>query len=273
MAQLGNCQFKPTTGAGAARALAAAAVGEGFETIIAAGGDGTLNEVLNGMGDVPDGFERTRLAVMPLGTTNVFALETGIPSNPEAAWEIIQKGNELRIDLPEIAFQTRDGLKTRYFLQMAGAGLDARAVELVNWRLKKRIGPLAYVWAGLNALTRPQGAIQLSSETKSISGELAVVSNGKFYGGKFTFCPEAKYTDGLLDICVFPKVSLGRLPIYSFAALTDRLAKHNLTVNFQAQTIRFNSAVRIPIQLDGEAVGHLPATIRVHPRTLRMVVP
>ena len=78
LAQLGNCQFKPTTGAGAARALAAAAVGEGFETIIAAGGDGTLNEVLNGMGDVPGGFERTRLAVIPLGTTNVFALESEI---------------------------------------------------------------------------------------------------------------------------------------------------------------------------------------------------
>jgi glycine C-acetyltransferase/8-amino-7-oxononanoate synthase len=139
--------------------------------------------------------------------------------------------------------------------------------------IKKRIGPLAYIWAGLKALTRPQAAIHLSSESKSISGELAVVSNGKFYGGKFTFCPEAKYTDGLLDVCVFPKVSLGRLPIYSFAALTDRLAKHNLTVNFQAQTIRISSAVRVPIQLDGEAVGHLPATIRVHPRTLRMVVP
>src|SRR5688572_33036227 len=135
LAQLGNCQFKPTTGTGAARTLAAEAVRNGIETIVAAGGDGTLNEVLNGIGDVPGGFEKTRLAVMPLGTINVFALETGIPPAPEAAWAIIENGNEVLIDVAESTFQTRDGPQTRYFVQMAGAGLDARAIELVDWRL------------------------------------------------------------------------------------------------------------------------------------------
>jgi YegS/Rv2252/BmrU family lipid kinase len=273
LAGLGDCQFLQTTGAGMARTLAAQAVGDGLETIIAAGGDGTLNEVLNGIGDVPGGFEKTRLAVMPLGTANVFALETGIPSSPEAAWALIEQGKELLIDLPEITFPARDGLKTHYFLQMAGAGLDARAVELVDRRLKQWIGPLAYVWAGLKALMQAQGVIQVSSDTKSSSGELVIVSNGKYYGGKFTFCPEAQNTDGLLDVCVFPNVSLGRLPIYSFAALTDRLAKQNLTVNFQAERIHLDSEVRVPIQVDGDAAGYLPASIRLERRKLRIIVP
>ncbi len=273
LTQLRDCQFLTTTGAGAARTLAAQAARQGFETIIAAGGDGTLNEVLNGIGDVPGSFEKTRLAVIPLGTVNVFALEAGIPSDPEIAWELIEQGKEILIDLPEITFQARDGVKSRYFLQMAGAGLDARAVELVDWGLKKRVGSLAYVWAGLKALMRSQSAIQVSTKTKSTSGELVIISNGKFYGGQFTFCPDAKYTDGLLDVCAFPKVSWHRLPLYSFAALTDRLAKQNFTVNFQAESIQLSSAVRVPIQLDGEAVGYLPAVLRLHSRKLRMIVP
>jgi diacylglycerol kinase (ATP) len=271
--QLGNCKLKPTTGPGAARSLAAEAVREGIETIIAAGGDGTLNEVLNGIGDVPGGFEKARLAVMPLGTVNVFALETRIPAAPEAAWKVIEQGKEIRIDLPEITLQTKGELKSRFFIQMAGAGLDARAVELVDSRLKRMIGPLAYVWAALKALTRAQGIIQVASPTKSISGELVIISNGRFYGGKFAFCPSAEYADGRLDVCVFPKMNWSRLPMYSFAALTDRLAKQNLTVNFQAETIRLRSAARVPIQIDGEAVGELPATIQLHPRKLRIVIP
>jgi YegS/Rv2252/BmrU family lipid kinase len=270
---LGNCKLKPTTGPGAARFLAAEAVREGIETIIAAGGDGTLNEVLNGIGDVPGGFEKARLAVMPLGTVNVFASETRIPPAPEAAWKVVEQGKERSIDLPEITFQANGEWKSRFFIQMAGAGLDALAVELVDSRLKQRIGRLAYVWAGLKALTRPQGVIQVASQTKSISGELVIICNGKFYGGKFAFCPRAEYADGRLDVCVFPKMSWSRLPMHSFAALTDRLAKQNLTVNFQAETLRLSSDVRVPIQIDGEAVGELPATIQLHPRKLRIVIP
>src|SRR5207253_6625397 len=90
--------LKKTTCAGDARRLAAEAVREGFETIVAAGGDGTLNEVLNGIGDAPNGFEQARLGVLPLGTVNVFARELGIPIKLESAWETICRGHESRID-------------------------------------------------------------------------------------------------------------------------------------------------------------------------------
>src|ERR1035441_8864986 len=140
--------LKHTAAVGDARRLAAEAVSEGFDSIVAAGGDGTLNEVVNGMGDVPDGFERARLGVLPLGTVNVFARELAIPTKLETAWAAIRQGRETRIDLPRADYHADGTPGRRYFAQMAGAGLDARAVEQVQWQLKKRIGQLAYVVAG-----------------------------------------------------------------------------------------------------------------------------
>src|SRR5882672_11188293 len=118
--------LKLTAAAGDARQLAAEAVREGFEIIVAAGGDGTLNEVLNGMGDAPEGFQRARLGVLPLGTVNVFAQELGIPAKLEAAWQTIQRGKETLIDLPCVEYGENAKKERRYFAQLAGAGLDAR---------------------------------------------------------------------------------------------------------------------------------------------------
>src|SRR6266480_3090309 len=95
-----QCTLKPTTAVGSGQTLAAEAVREGFESVVAAGGDGTVNEVLNGIGDEPDGYTRVRLGVLPLGTVNVFAKELGMPTNFAAAWAILQRGVETSIDLP-----------------------------------------------------------------------------------------------------------------------------------------------------------------------------
>src|SRR5580658_8599780 len=107
-----DCAFKPTPKAGAARGLAVEAVNDGFDTIVAAGGDGTVNEVLNGIVDAPDGLKRARLAVLPLGTVNVFARELKIPARLGAAWNIIRQGREMLIDLPHAEFQ-QNGQRVR----------------------------------------------------------------------------------------------------------------------------------------------------------------
>ena len=96
--------LKPTYAAGAGRPLAAEAVREGFEVVVAAGGDGTVNEVINGIAEVEGGLARTRVGVLPLGTVNVFAKELGLPTAFDPAWRIIQSGGETRIDLPEAEF-------------------------------------------------------------------------------------------------------------------------------------------------------------------------
>src|SRR5437588_3253684 len=110
-----HCTLKPTYAAGAGRALAAEAVREGFALIVAAGGDGTLNEVLNGIGDEPDGFARACLGVLPLGTVNVFARELGLPTKLELAWAAIRQGRERRIDLPSVEHGPDGARQRRYF--------------------------------------------------------------------------------------------------------------------------------------------------------------
>src|SRR5450432_1860785 len=116
-----NCALKGTAAPGDARRLAAEAVAEGFELIAAAGGDGTLNEVLNGIGDAPDGFARVRLGVLPLGTVNVFARELKIPRRLERAWEVLSRGREIKIDLPRVEFSKNGIRRKMYFAQLAGA--------------------------------------------------------------------------------------------------------------------------------------------------------
>src|SRR5881396_4090194 len=186
-----ECALKPTTAPGGGRALAAEAVREGFEVIVAAGGDGTLNEVLNGIGDEPEGFARTRLGVLPLGTVNVFAQELTLPAKLEPAWETIQRGCETRIDLPCVEYQANGVGARRYFAQMAGAGLDARAIELVKWQMKKAIGPLAYVLAGLHAVLGAPSKITAVAPGHSALGELVMIGNGRLYGGQFKLFPKA----------------------------------------------------------------------------------
>jgi len=139
-----DCALKPTAAAGMGRALAAEAVREAYDTIVAAGGDGTVNEVLNGIGDAPDGLMRARLAVLPLGTANVFAREIRMPIHLGRAWQVIRSPHEIAIDLAEAEFAAQGMRQRRLFVQLAGAGVDARAVELVDWRLKKWTGFFSY---------------------------------------------------------------------------------------------------------------------------------
>ena len=202
-----QCAIKLTARAGDARRLAAEAVVEGFEIIAAAGGDGTLNEVLNGIADVTDGCERSRLGVLPLGTVNVFARELSIPLNLDKAWAAIRVGREIRIDLPSVEFSNGGRKERRYFAQLAGAGLDARAIELVHWDLKKKIGPLAYVVAGLQALRARGSPITVSGGGHTTTAELVLIGNGRLYGGHFELFPEAELADGVLEVCAFPRVN------------------------------------------------------------------
>src|SRR5690349_16754516 len=119
-----ECALKMTAAPGDARKLASEAIAEGFEIVVAGGGDGTVNEVLNGIGDAPDGFERARLGVLPLGTVNVFARELGIPSQLEPAWQTIRAARETRIDLPRVEYVEHGRAARRSFAQPAGAGPD-----------------------------------------------------------------------------------------------------------------------------------------------------
>ncbi len=265
----GPIRLLPTRGPGDAGILAAQAAAEGIGTVVAAGGDGTVNEVANGLasaGRFPIG---PRLGVIPLGTVNVFAKELGLPSDLGAAWECIRAGRTTRIDL---AVAQHSG-GSRWFVQMAGAGLDSQAIARVDWALKKRVGPLAYVWAGFRALHGPLPRIDVTGGPGPVSGELALLGNGRFYGGRFPVFPAACLSDGKLDLALLEHANVLSLARAAVAVAAGRLLhlsgiRHQCAANF-----RFEAAGRAPFQVEGDNVGHLPVEFRVQPGAIDVLVP
>jgi diacylglycerol kinase (ATP) len=267
------CVLKPTVAAGSAETLAAEAVDEGCETIVAAGGDGTVNEVVNGIGSRPGNFERVRLAVLPIGSANVFANELGLPRRVGAAWELILRGKETRVDLlrAEFANLATGGLRRRYAVQLAGAGFDAEALSLVDWKWKRRHAFAAYTMAALKAMAGPKCSIVASTGTEQACGQFVVLGNGRFYGGSIVFFPRARLDDGLLHVAVFPRVNWLVLARYGLGLFSSRLIHRGKESFFQGREVTLSSRDGAKLELDGDIVGTLPATVTVLPRQLRVI--
>ncbi len=242
----------PTQSAGDATQLAARAVREGYSVVVAAGGDGTINEVVNGLGQAD-----VALGVLPTGTVNVFARELGLPLDVEAAWSVVERGNTRQIDLGSAAANGT----SRYFVQLAGAGFDARAVAQASWELKKKIGPLSYVWAGLSALNErpPLPAV--------------FVGNGRLYGGEFVLFPAAQLDDGKLDVCVFENRGVWTMLRHAWAVWRGKHTQRAGVRYFQTASFTPDLDRVFPVELDGELAGQTPVTFSVIPRALRVIVP
>jgi YegS/Rv2252/BmrU family lipid kinase len=268
----GQAALKATAAPGDARRLAAEAIRDGFDTIAAAGGDGTVNEVLNGLGDA-NAFSNVRFGVLPLGTVNVFARELKIPLKIEHAWEVLRRKREIQLDLPQVEFSQNGSAKKMYFIQLAGAGLDARAIELVSWSQKKKIGPLAYVTAGFKAMREPKPMIKAGengSPDKAFQGELVMIGNGKLYGG-FNIFPQADMNDGLLDVCIVPRTDFGTLLDCAPNFLLRQRLPEKVVKRFRAASFELSGEATAAFQLDGEGIGHLPAKFSIAPDKLRVV--
>lgn len=265
-----SCELRPTTQAGGGIALAKAAVEHGFETIVAAGGDGTINEVINGIVQA-DGLAKARLAVLPWGSVNVFAKELGLPTRFERAWEIITNDSERAVDLGWIEMGVAK--ERRCFVQLAGAGLDGRAVEMVQWEKKKRYGDLAYVLAGWQALGEELPIIKVQVKGQELHGQLVLVGNGRFYGGRYAFFPDAQLDDGVLDVVVVEEIRRTRILKYGWAVLTDRVTDMKGVHYLQAKELELTADNRVPVEMEGDAVGKLPAKVSIQPKALRVLVP
>jgi diacylglycerol kinase (ATP) len=268
-----SCVLTPTTCAGDGRRLAAEAVRDGADVVVAAGGDGTMNEVLNGIADVPGGFDRSRLGVLPLGTANVFARELRLPLRWDQAWRAIQKGHEDLVDLVRVSFVAEGQTQCRYFVQLAGAGLDARATESVDWQWKKRVSYFAYISAGLRALFEKQVPITVETDGRTLTGELVLMGNGRFYGGPFALFPSASLIDERLDVRVFPKANVRLALACLFGICTGRVGHVGGSLDFTTTRLRLSAPSRVPLQIDGECVGELPAEFELEPRRLRVLTP
>jgi diacylglycerol kinase (ATP) len=258
----GGASMRLTSEAGDARDIAAEAVREGFEVIIAAGGDGTLNEVVNGIGG-----STARLGILPVGTMNVFATELGIPQgNLERAWSIIEQGNVVEVDLP----QAND----THFIQLAGVGLDAEVVRKTTADSKKALGPLSYLLTLVQVAAHKPSRVMLEAEGGRISeGSFALIGNGRLYGGPFPVFQRASLFDGLLDVLVFQNQSHWDVVRYFQAIAFGTHPQLPDVEYFQTSTLRVTSSGDVPVELDGEVAGMLPCLFSVSSQKLRVLAP
>jgi len=252
-----NVTLAPTQGPGDATKLAAA--DQTHDLIVAAGGDGTINEVVNGI-------TGKTLGILPFGTVNVFAKELGIPAGLNAAWHVLETGRIRTVDLGCAEFAGQ----TRLFVQLAGVGFDARAVRATTWSLKVKLGPLSYVVAGVSILRQTHAPIEVAP---GIAGAAVLIGNGRYYGGKVRLFPWARLDDGLLDVCVFEKFRGRDLIRYLpkiLCATHHRMAGVHY---FQTAEFTCRSAGTTPLQLDGEDAGDGPIKFSVKPGALQVLVP
>ena len=263
-----NAVVELTTGPGDARRLAREAVAAGFRTVVAGGGDGTVNEVVNGLAETGD--PEVTLGLMPLGTMNVFAAELGIPGNRLArAWEIIAAGHSRQVDLARA--------NGRAFVQMAGIGFDAQAVSEVGWEMKKNFGPLSYLISAAKVAARQLPRVVVTAADGRVSeGCLALVGNGRFYGGPFAVFKEARLDDGQLDVIVCRSVThldlLRYLPNVLFGThLNMDGVEFFHTPSLSVRPV--NEGERIPYELDGEIAGSAPVSFSLRPGALRVLTP
>jgi YegS/Rv2252/BmrU family lipid kinase len=265
--------LKPTFAAGAATILAREAVEEGFQVIVAAGGDGTVNEVLNGIAEARDGLERACLAVLPLGTMNVFSRELGQSLDVRKVWDRLRTvGVERRVDLPVAEYQTPDGPVRRHYAQMAGAGVDARAVRAVDWEEKKRLRAIAYFNAGLRTLRTKRPPVRVQADERSWDVEQVLIGNGRYYGGSVPVFWRAALDDGIFDLVLLRKTGWLNLAHYGWQMLWRTKRPSGGLDYAQASEVTLTGEPDEPLELDGELVGTLPAKLTLQPNALRVLV-
>ena len=255
---------RATGGPGDAAALAAQAVEEGFRTVVAAGGDGTINEVVNGLAG-----SNATLGLLPMGTMNVFASELGVPGNNlRRGWEIIRAGHCRTVDLARA--------NRHHFVQLAGVGFDAQAVAGVDWQAKKNFGPLSYIISAAKVASRPPPVLTIESEEgPPREGSFVLVGNGRYYGGPVAVFKQAVIDDGKLDVLVFK--NLGYLDIIRYIQnvfMGTHLALRDVEY-FQTRhmTVRSGTDEDVPFEADGELIGYAPVTFQVGQQHLLVLAP
>ena len=269
-----EADLRPTSGPGAARSLARQAVAEGYSQVVAAGGDGTVYEVLNGIAEAADGFTRAALGIIPLGTANVLAHELGLPFDPHQAWNVIRSGHLRSIDCGEADFRDDSGApRQARFAVVAGAGLDARAVQLVDWSLKKRAGKLAYIAAALRALVQYRDHLQCTLDGRPFRGRVVLAGNGRLYAGELAVFPDGALDSGRLHVRGVPSVTPGILLACLQAYTTGRWPLEGRLPAAAVSELQLEADRPVPLQLDGEFVGWLPAALRIQPGALRVLAP
>jgi diacylglycerol kinase (ATP) len=275
--------------------LARHAVNRGANVVIAAGGDGTVNEVANGLVNTD-----AALGVLPVGTTNSWALQMGIPAlNPRVpgiqavkmiaaleermarplpanyyrkvlldAARVLVEGHTVAVDMGE--------LSGRYFLMWAGIGFDAASARSVSLKEKRALGSWAYVVTAIGATYRYSSTdvwLNLDGNVMKVNTSLIVVSNIQLYGGIVEIGAKACVNDGKLDVCIFKGGGFFTFAQHAMKVLTHRHLQDPKVEYYQCREIVVESVHSLPVHVDGEPFARTPVTIHTVPLSLQAIVP
>jgi lipid kinase YegS len=257
-------EIQVTSEKGDARRFAARA-GK-LDLVIAAGGDGTLNEVVYGLMDLSTAA-RPALGVVPIGTANDFATGCGIPHDPEQALALCMEGNEVAIDVGKA--------NEHWFLNAASIGFGAEITATTPPELKRLLGPAAYTVMGAilaTNLRHYQGRLTLPDREITGSGPVAIVGNGRQTGGGVQVAPRARIDDGLLDVLIVRDIPATAL--LTAARELQELSPDGEYISYwQTPWAEVYTEQAIPVNLDGEPVRFSSVRYEAVPRAIRMIVP
>jgi diacylglycerol kinase (ATP) len=240
------------------------------DVIAVAGGDGTLNEVVNGLAKVA---RRTRIGIIPLGTGNDFARTLGLPNSIEENIDIVKSAEKtVPVDLVRVTSKRR----TRYFVNVSAGGFSGMVDKKITRRVKRAWGPLAYLRGAAAALPNLHAyrtRIQLDDD-KEFAAELynVVIANGRFVAHGLPIAPKADPGDGLLDLVLIPKLPGPELALLAGAIVLGKHLSNNETVHRRAKKIAVRSNPAMWFNVDGELIGNAPAVFQIMPHKLNFIV-
>jgi diacylglycerol kinase (ATP) len=269
-----QADLEETRGPGDATEIARRAMTQGRQLVIACGGDGTVNEVVNGLAGEQNGH-RVPMALLPAGTANILAKEIGLPWDIPAAAQKLVEGTVREVALG-LATPLKEPSKRRYFLSVAGAGPDGMIVYSIDLDLKARVGILAYWWQGAREVFRykyPHFRVVTGNEKLDVS--LVVVGRTKHYGGPFQITTEADlYSDEFELMGLTTKSGLKYLS-YLPTLWMGKLRGTDGVHFWKASSIVCEPLDQNPVyaQVDGEPLARLPVEFKIVPRALKLLVP
>ena len=277
--RLGSFKFFLTTAPGEATQWAKLAVSEGAQSVVCVGGDGTLNEVINGlMNEEGHRNPEIQLGFIPNGTGCDFRKTLCIPTNLEEALKVIVGGRTRPIDLGRLRFTDHDGeIRTRYFHNLTSFGLGGEVDERVNKSGKKLGGFLSFIMATLTSLlfyTRKRIRLRVDDHFDEEVVVLNVaVANGQYHGGGMWVAPDADPSDGLFHVTIIGDLSLPEVFYYLPKLYNGKILQVKRVQSLTGKRVEALSDERVLLDVDGEQPGCLPVKIEIIPSALRILGP
>ena len=268
LGQLNPTALRITRKAGDAEKWARAALRTKCNYIVVAGGDGTLNGVVNGLGTEA---KNVRLGIVPLGTGNDFARTLGLPSSIEQNVDILHSAKTKRIDLVRVKSK-----RVRYFVNVSAGGFSGVVGGKMTPKIKRTWGPLAYMRGAVAALSQLHSYHTqiLLDDDEQLSAELynVVVANGRFVAGGLPIAPDANPSDGFLEVVLIPKLCAAEIALLAAEVVLGKHLSSKATIFRRAKKVSVRSRPGMCFNVDGESVGNAPAVFQILPRALKFVV-